>query len=374
MLQDFYYLDLNANNYPAFRKNCIPQPTDMEHVPLGTDYQYLYRQTGTGNPGYLVDGYGIKYAQAKTWQSVSNPFSYYVVMNKVGCDAKPRHLQDYCDYQLRDGESLLINYTQAITDQDGNQTGSVVHDEPYGAGAIIRPSGFGQNGLIMTDDQTGTKKIINGVQYSVLGTKEQIEIRKPVEVVFGETENDTDVYWVRNNEAALIAEAKAAVPSRDYIDLFDGGEVIDADTGKVTYTLQDNEYFFYTNKAHTDFGYVGAGTVIEKTGNINLHKAINKQSISLDEIVEKGIDAAIDWLPCASWHPINSILTLKEYQYYTLTEKDQITGIIGTDYVCPDTQKPYMWRGNITQASIDRYSSNGQHKPDKITPIEADQG
>ena len=66
--------------------------------------------------------------------------------------------------------------------------------------------------------------------------------------------------------------------------------------------------------------------------------------LSLDEIVEKGIDAAIDWLPCASWHPKESVLELKEYQYYTLTENDQLTGIsyVGESYICSDDQSPYI--------------------------------
>lgn len=286
----------------------------------------------------MVDSAKYKYTDVKVFVSpaVESPLSQYYIMTDVGKNETARAIQNGCDYALQFNETLDINYTKAITDADGIKTGDVVIDEHYKAGDVIRPGGFSSSGgLCSIDSVSGqSKKTINEKEYLVLGPKEQIEIRKPVEVVFDKNENDTDVYWVRNNEAVLIAKAEAA--KQDYIDLFDGEDT--------SYTLQDNEYFFYTNKAHTDFGYVGAGTVIEKTGNINLHKAINKQSISLDEIVEKGIDAAIDWLPCASWHPKESVLKLKEYQYYTLTENDQLTGISYVDesYICPDDQSPYI--------------------------------
>lgn len=63
----------------------------------------------------------------------------------------------------------------------------------------------------------------------------------------------------------------------------------------MSYTLKENEYFFYTNKNKTDLAYYGNGSKITRTSkDIELIRDISsEEATSADDILQYGLTASI---------------------------------------------------------------------------------
>lgn len=63
----------------------------------------------------------------------------------------------------------------------------------------------------------------------------------------------------------------------------------------MSYTLKENEYFFYTNKNKTDLAYYGNGTKITRSSAdvILVRDMSAEKSISADDILQYGLAASI---------------------------------------------------------------------------------
>jgi G3E family GTPase len=93
------------------------------------------------------------------------------------------------EYQLKDGEYLLINYTDSKTDESGTERKSVIN-KYYGKGEIIRPNFGIVDSLLYHNNHSYSKKdsfnfneyVSNPDGMFTLGANEQIEIREVVNV------------------------------------------------------------------------------------------------------------------------------------------------------------------------------------------------
>lgn len=87
-----------------------------------------------------------------------------------------------------------------------------------------------------------------------------------------------------------------------------------------SYTLKENEYFFYTDKNKSDLAYYGNGTKITRSSkDVNLRRWIEATSdADVDEILQYGLAANIPWI--SKNFTQDKKITIQEYQYVNLTE------------------------------------------------------
>lgn len=245
----------------------------------------------------------------------------------TGRDSIATTIATNTDYELREGEALYINYTpsSAVAKTEGATN---VENPPlnlyYGPGTIIRPSGT----LVLEDSLTryNTGKHswtkTTGFDFSAfergqtiegmynVGPNEQLDIRDFIEVNLNETAN---LYWILNDTIKLGNKTDIEANKND-ISILE------------SYTLEDGEYFFYSDKHKLDMAYYGAGTEIRFTGHgqrvFKFAKDITQ--VNIEEILEKGI-SAIPWRTVTL--DANNSITFREFQYVTLTAGDSIRGL-----------------------------------------------
>jgi hypothetical protein len=236
------------------------------------------------------------------------------------------------EYQLKKGEYLLINYTDSKTTDDSNQEQKQVINTVYKEGDIIKANfPIVDSDLYHSNHSFSKKDGFNFEGYSpegmfTLGTDEQICIREPAAIsLYDGTSKDEGsiyyLYFVRNDD-----------------DTDNELTYFKFDDDSNTYTLKENEYIFFTDKAKQNLGYYGNGTTvtidgIDKNAMMETDPTVRKIDRQIkknnrlgvatyESIVENGIDA-IPWGP--SYHfTKNFNLTFVENQYISLTEGDII--------------------------------------------------
>lgn len=359
----YYYIVLNNNTFASLhsriariKETCKVSETTTAEVTLG-----LYRSLGflaTRNIGKYIDINKVKYMQADVMKS-NSILNYYVpilhkdgtVINKdkdqaewytydgLGKDLKYNEVMKNAEYQLKKGEYLLINYTDSKTSEDSNQEQKQVINKVYEEGAIIKANFPIIDSDIYHSNHSFSKKDgFNFENYSpagmfTLGTDEQICIREPAAISLydGTTKDDGSIYYlyfIRNDDN-----------TENDLTYFK------FDSNSNSYTLKENEYIFFTDKAKQNLGYYGNGTTITIIGIDKNELIPNSQDRKIDRqirknnrlgvatyqaIIESGIDA-IPWGP--SYHFTKDFnLTFIENQYISLTEGDTIKRLdIGTD-------------------------------------------
>ena len=116
----------------------------------------------------------------------------------------------------------------------------------------------------------------------------------------------TNIYWNLNNEQEQ--NGKIYFPWNN-----DG-----------TYTLQDNEYFYYTDKDRQTLVYYGAGTKLTKGSNTpEIYKSVKDNQITAEEIASEGLTAAISWRSY-NFSGTDAAIAIQEYQYVNLIEGDKL--------------------------------------------------
>lgn len=316
-------------------------------------FENVYKSMGmntTYSPGYLIDSNHYKYAETTAipstssaaevdtkcaaWEAIYIPDSSSDdETHGLGRNAALSGIKESQEYKLGTGEYLLINYTSTSTSDSGNESSTVVN-KIYKTGTIIRPSfELTDSSNVHSQKSTSWSKK-TGFNFSdenvenpdgmfTLSANQQIEIIEPVIVKLGpdadSTTNSTlvNIYWVRNDDALKIKSAQKTLTF-----------TWDDDN---TYTLKENEYFFYTNKNKTDLAYYGNGTKIVRTeSTLELVRNISaEQSISADEILQYGLAASIPWISKQLTKESN--IELHEYQYVNV-----IKGQVVTDITCKE--------------------------------------
>ncbi len=312
----YYAIPLIEANFIAWT-NAISS-WSIAPAAVGTNFYRALPASTEYKKGYLVDDGLTKYNAITTYQNFVDNFASYYVMTNLGEDAVTVSIPANIDYKLLADEYIIFNYTPS---GDGSEQ---INEQTvyYGPGAIIRPS------MKLTTDSSITKTLAapisivkkggadvtglgsSDIALSTLGPNEQIEIRQLVQVQLAQDEDaslptkSVNISWYLNNSANEWPDG-------------------------VSYTLQDGEYFFYTDASKLSLAYYGTGTEIVATG-INLNSFTPKKP-DLSTVFEQGIDA-IDWqLVSVTTTTATSAkyITCTEYQYKTLTSGCTITSING---------------------------------------------
>jgi hypothetical protein len=415
----YYYLDLNRDNFAKFiswlRKKDNPTirldyrdcdaintvgtgsaisipvlAQDSYRTSLANFYiEGVYKTISTNisnTIGYLVNDSHTKYKLLSGWDKTLNSEKvldeYYVpclwthdcyhrggthidhAQFGVGKAAELAAIPKNTEYQLKDDEYILINYSSS----EGQADGSAVPVNTYlGANTIIRPnfdlydsmaastldsfyktSGYGP---WITDSRAViSSQAVPGM--FALGVQEQIEIREPIQVELSDA--FTNLYWELLNEDALATD--------------DAGNKIfpfDAETGE--YTLQPGEYLYYTDSLKQDLAYYGSGTVISfgqdflgASPKQKLLKLKSSVQTTAAEINELGLTDSIPW-QTLDLSGANSTITIKEYQYINLVEKDTLKlltlkassdSIISNNFVAVRSSDEVLYVLNGTETTL----------------------
>jgi hypothetical protein len=350
-IQTYYYLPIDDNIFAFF--NTWIKSQDSKELIAGETDKYnklkgIYRDVGVQeNPyGYLIDQALFKYLPAYKFNNVASNADaltqFYVqvthainsdeVKNKaatadgLGKDALYQGVPKDGEYQLKDKEYLLINYTDSKTDDSGNEIKTVVNKIYYQGcpeGDIIRANFKLIDSSLYHNNHSYSKK--DGFTFAgqqpegmfTLGTNEQIEIRSLVKVELNEA--STYLYWTLNSD-----DPEAASNVFTFDENYDGGV-------NNAYTLKEGEYLYYTDSKKQDLAYYGSGSLIIKSPDTPpLRKYTTEGEASEEDIMTNGLAANIPWQHFTFGDDINSGLTIIENQYLSLTEGDIISYINGS--------------------------------------------
>jgi hypothetical protein len=240
-----------------------------------------------------------------------------VTADGLGKDAKYQGIPINGEYQLDEGEYLLINYTDSKTDESGNEQKNIINKE-YTTGDIIRANfNLIDSSLYNNNHSFSKRDNFNFTGHTIqgmftLGANEQIEIREQVRVELNES--TMYLYWTLNSDDPNKEENQFK-----FIESYDGGT-------NNAYTLKEGEHLYYTNSKKQDLVYYGAGTTIIKSSETpDLFKYSSNGEVSEEEIMTNGLAAAIPWQPFDLSG--NKKLIIKENQFISLTEGDTIISI-----------------------------------------------
>ena len=312
------------------------------YTKVGSDFSKPY--------GKLVDTDHTSYKLLSVVKAITaNPFNYYYVPriwsniatnpeNSTTASAVEWHTADGLgrndantpglskgvEYQLKENEYLLINYSKSAENSDEKivvneyYTGPITENGTTTKGAIIKPNFDLQDSSFWRRTHSYTKTsnfnfndiTVGGITQPegmfTLGTDEQIEIRDIMEVVLDQ--QVTNIYWKLQEEVAI-----------------DGTKIKFPFNATGTYTLKEGEYFYYTDMNKTDIAFYGAGTTIKKSENTpEIYKYTTDEVISAEEISAAGLNASIPW---RTYNFKEAPLTLRENQYINLTKGDSLLSI-----------------------------------------------
>lgn len=283
--------------------------------------------------GYLVDENYVKYATCISQKSSIE--EYYVQMtwsgstssdtgqgahteNGLGKTAVYAGIPKDGEYQLTGTDKLYINYTK--TNDDENETKSVIN-KVYSASdnVVIRANFELLDSATYHGSHSYSKK--DGYNFAdsiegmfTLGSDQQIEIREPVTVTLDESQSK--LYWFLktdnlNNDLVYFCRHDSSPFGKD------GNE----------YTLQDEEYVFYTNAKETDYNYYGPGTTIKLSANTpKIYRQTSNTEVTLADILSYGLDAEVPWVTAnlSDSNGAKRAITIIENMFISLTEGDQL--------------------------------------------------
>jgi hypothetical protein len=241
------------------------------------------------------------------------------VAEGLGKDIEPNFIENNEEYKLGPNEYLYIEYTPSSTNEDS--TDALPVTEIYGAGTIIKPTGFEAGSMLMDSDvykrlgntphKTVTFKTQDSSNHRVemyrFNANEQVEIRDYAKVDLSKDFlNDSSAIYIYKN-----------------FNNCDALEVYDFDKTSLqrinnTYTLKDGEYIFYTDEKKAEFAYFTTGTQVTLSGKVVIPKF---DIVDLNTIFDSGIQE-IPWQRV--YFNNNDIISFQEYQYITLGNGDTL--------------------------------------------------
>lgn len=398
---DYYYFSPLSSwtGYTTFIKN-----QDLWNGITGK-VNGIYKRTNSSTsniPGKYIDITGSKYVILVTAGSSSGTLNNYYIpvlwadsdathtADGLGKTVEPWGLVNNEEYQLQEGEYLLINYTQSNTDSETQETTDLVINKWYCAGTVIKTETetvIEDSATKISTGSTPTKStdklIFDGLVPAnttflpgksasdyvnpgrpegmfTLGANEKIIIREPIIINFDKSDNPAYFYFILKNE----------VNNNGYIYFPFKLDSVDTTNHIATfsYTLQADEYLFYTNKNKIDVAFYGNGTEIRQlvsyTGEtpptdvkIPFKKSAD-ESVSEEEINDNGLNI----IP---WQTVNFTQTVSlqaaEYQFISLVANDTLTDITfsgqqvsqfdSSEWLAIDTAK-YLLNGDEAETTI----------------------
>lgn len=200
-------------------------------------------------------------------------------------------------YELGSGDSLAISYT------DTNNTSISL---TYGAGTIIQPSGFA-----LTSTSTET----------TLSSTQSINICEINQTNFDDT---FECIWFLNRATTVQTQAASTDGNEiQYYILFPAVSSTDTENSAVTqeYTLQENEYFMYTNRDRNALVILTSGTKLIRTVAAgSTGRVVQCQNyLNAGDVVSDGLSAipSTDWYV---WSYADGNLSAQEQMIITLGE------------------------------------------------------
>lgn len=242
------------------------------------------------------------------------------------------------EYQLKEGDYITFFYRESnendapyryvkynhIYDKDTDtptviKSNFTIHASTYDR-CKINPQSLGPSGLIQPDGINSRFKIINEDMYGdydLSGTR-KIEMRK-----INHVKLDSD----KNKFYYIISTSTETKNDGDYfiMDL----KRSDTKSGKKRYvhTLQNDEYFVYTNRDKSLFEVLASGTMIEyypsesNTGLDDKTVRLSNKCVDIERIMYHGIDAFADQCKLVK---TGDVFKLVEQQIYALTSGDTV--------------------------------------------------
>lgn len=277
--------------------------------------------------GKYVDVNYMKYQKLSTAYIGDNLGKFYIpivhkddepgVHTKDGLGFTPEYtsLKAGEEYEIKDGEYLLINYTSSNTDSETQEKTETVVNKYYGPGTIIRSKtdltdskikarlendkypkkdGFDfvncpNAGPKTNDTNTNAYSGDNPEGMFTLGANDQIEIREPIKVTFDSKSSPLNLYFILNQE----------IDNKGYVYLFNESDYVKGgDEGYFSKFLEADEYLFYTDNNKLSIAYYGNGTEIRLYTNKTNYGSIKKPKdsiISAADIEENGLNV-IPWI------------------------------------------------------------------------------
>ena len=285
--------------------------------------------------GKFVDANYFKYAECITAKADIN--NYYVQQtwsqddpsetNKaytadgLGRSAEYHGVPVNGEYELRDNDYLYINYTESSNEDENSKT---VIEKTYGKGTVIKANFELIDSKKWHSSHSYTKKdgfTFNNANTNIEGmftldTNQQIEIREMVKVELDAA--ISKLFWFFKTDATTEGSTVyfCGNPKSPFRD---GTE----------YTLQDEEYVFYSNEKETDYTYYGPGTTI-KIGKDTptIKRTISNNEVTLGEILSYGLSVDIPWVTVNLSGDTKKI-TIIENSFISLTADDQLCEISG---------------------------------------------
>lgn len=354
----------------------------LDENTFGIFYNYLkglvggiYRSLGADikkPAGYLVDSGSIKYLAAYSFSNANKPLqNYYVpvlhdanseeVLAKqattdgLGKDAEFIGISKDSEYQLKDGEYLLFNWTDSQKDSSGNETKTVMN-QTYSKGTIIKPNFDLTDSELYKNNHSFSKKtgfsfpeVKNLEGLFTLGANEQICIRDIVKI---DLDSDgTYLYWIRNDEnpdeLKHVFTFDEYYPDSAYADIqnYTGGvknpRYVEGGSEPEwlpnAYVLKEGEQLYYTDSKKLDLAFYGTGSLIVKHQDTpTLIKDTQEGTVSAEDIITYGLNA-IPWgspyrlilknNTTNSSKKIDARISVIENQYINLTEGDTLLAL-----------------------------------------------
>ena len=244
------------------------------------------------------------------------------------------------EYQLRSGDYLTffwretdeddapfnyVRYTDIYDDETREPTiikaSFAINASPV-SDCLINPQKLASSGKIYYDNNaSSTFGVISGMygEHDLSGTK-KIEMRKMNSIKMNKNDNKY-YYFVTNN--------KGTSEGKDVFQLtMNKVGTRNSNYAKYTYTIDNDEYFIYTNSNKTGFEALGAGTLIEYyeyyESNPDTAPATHQLEVpvvNVQNIAYNGIDAFVN--ECKEVTGKN-YFSLVEQQIYSFTNGDKV--------------------------------------------------
>lgn len=248
------------------------------------------------------------------------------------------------EYEIKDGEYLLINYTSSNTDSETQEKTETVVNKYYGPGTIIRSKtdltdskikarlendkypkkdGFDfvncpNAGPKTKDNDKDVYSGDNPEGMFTLGANDQIEIREPIKVTFDSKSSPLNLYFILNQE----------IDNKGYVYLFNESDYVEGgDAGYFSKFLEADEYLFYTDNNKLSIAYYGNGTEIRLYTDKTKYGSIKKPKdsiISAADIEENGLNV-IPWISVSI--PQNNRIEVWENKYESIVKGNKLETI-----------------------------------------------
>jgi hypothetical protein len=348
-------------NLTQVRVDCNDDDKSTTSITLdfskGEGIKGFYKTSGgnlQGNVGYLIDQNGIQFKLVETPKDVAEiPFNYYYVprfwvsnkennlgdakdwhtKNGLGQNAEPFELAAGVEYELKDDEYLLINWTQS---KENNSDEKEEHWETHKKGDIIKPNFNLVDSAAWSEANHSYTKLNVASKFDVapqllgmftLGTNEQIEVRELVQVTLNGA--NTNLYWERSDTVSTTGGYVEFTFDEDLTYFTDATYTTIAKeptkyTKYMAYTLKEGEYLYYTDMNKSDIAFYGFGSTIRRgIGTPTIFKYTSDDVINTTEISTNGINASIPWRNY-NLSGKNAELTITENQFINLTAGDTL--------------------------------------------------